>query len=68
MKPSEYLYFPTKNGEWLRDSQGKPRVYKSAMSAIKNLKNQDYDSMQIYTVDDVVSREFFESFGERCAK
>jgi hypothetical protein len=68
MKPSEYLYFPTKNGEWLRDSQGKPRVYKRAMSAIKNLKNQDYDSMQIYTVDDVVSREFFESFLERCTK
>lgn len=68
MKPSEYLYFPTKNGEWLRDSQGKPMVYKSAMSAIKNLKNQDYDSMKIYTVDDVVSREFFESFLERCTK
>lgn len=65
MKPSENLYFPTKNGEWLRDSQGKPRVYKSAMSAVKNLKNQDYDSMQIYTVDDVVSREDFESLAER---
>lgn len=60
MTPSDYLFFPTKNGEWLRDSQGKPRVYKSAKTAINNLKNQQYDHIQIYVVDDVVSREEFE--------
>ena len=29
LKPSNFLYVPIKNGYWLRDSQGKPRMYKS---------------------------------------
>lgn len=62
MTPSNFLYFPVKNGKWLRDSQGKPRVYKSAKAAVKNLQrtDYDYDLIQIYAVDDVVSREEFE--------
>ena len=63
MTPSKFLYFPVKNGEWLRDSQGKPRVYKSVESAIKNLKKADYDFIQVYAVDDVISREEFEKGG-----
>lgn len=64
MTPSEFLYFPVKNGEWLRDSQGKPRVYKSVNAAIKNLKKEQYDQIQVYAVDDVLSREEFEKGGE----
>ena len=64
MKPSDYLFFPIKNGKWLRDSQGKPRVYKSVKSAIRNLEREQYDFMQVYTIDDVVSREGFEKGGE----
>lgn len=60
MKPSDFLYFPVKNGKWLRDSQGKPRVYKSAKSAYKNLKIHEYDLIQVYAIDDVLSREEFE--------
>lgn len=60
MKTSEHLYFPIKNGAWLRDSQGKPRVYKSKAAAFRNLANKDYDSMQIYEIKDVLSREDFE--------
>ena len=63
MKTSEHLYFPIKNGACLRDSQGKPRMYKSANSAFRHLQfiHQDYDSIQIYKIDDVVSKEDFES-------
>lgn len=60
IEPSDFLYFPIKNGKWLRDSQGKPRVYKSATAAFRNLENQDYELIQIYAVDDVLSREEFE--------
>lgn len=59
MTPSDFLYFPIKNGEWLRDSQGKPRVYKTARAVTKNLI-YDYDAIQVYAVDDVLSREEFE--------
>ena len=58
--PSDFLYFPTKNGNWLQDSQGKPRMYKSAKTALKNLEKQEYDHIQIYCIDDVVSKEDFE--------
>ena len=58
--PSKYLFFPIKDGEWLRDSQGKPRVYKSLIQAHSNLKRFEYDSIQIYTIDDVVSKDEFE--------
>ena len=60
MTPSNFLYFPLKNGKWLRDSQGKPRVYKSVKSAIKNLKKEEYDHIQVYAIDDVISREEIE--------
>ena len=60
IKPSEFLYFPTKNGNWLRDSQGKPRVYKSPKMLLKNCEHLKYDHIQIYMCDDVVSREELE--------
>jgi hypothetical protein len=60
MTPSEFLYFPTKGGEWILDSQGKPRVYKSPRMLFKNLKPQDYDHVHVYACDDVLSREEFE--------
>ena len=63
MMPSRFLYFPTKNGKWLRDSQGKPRVYKSVNAALKNLKKEQYDQVQVYAVDDILSREEFEKGG-----
>ena len=63
LNPSDFLYFPVKNGKWLRDSQGKPRVYKSVKSAMRNLEREHYDFMQIYAIDDVVSREEFEKVG-----
>lgn len=63
MMPSRFLYFPVKNGKWLRDSQGKPRVYKSVNVALKNLKKEQYDQVQVYAVDDVLSREEFEKGG-----
>ena len=60
MKPSEFLYFPTKSGKWILDSQGKPRVYKSPKMLLKNLKPNQYDHIQVYVCDDVFSREEFE--------
>lgn len=63
LKPSNFLYVPIKNGYWLRDSQGKPRMYKSVSSAIQNLKKQNYDYIHIYVIDDEVSREEFEKGG-----
>lgn len=60
MKPAEYLYFPVCNGEWLRDSRGKPRVYKSAKGALRNLEQKKYDSIQVYAIDDVFSKDEFE--------
>ena len=58
--PSEFLYFPTKNGNWLGDSQCKPRVYKSPRALLQNLKPHEYDHVQIYACDDVVTKEEFE--------
>ena len=63
LKPSNFIYVPIKNGYWLRDSQGKPRMYKSASAAKQNLKNQNYDFIHIYVIDDEVSREEFEEDG-----
>lgn len=60
IKPSDFLYFPVKNGEWLRDSQGKPRVYRSAEAAYRNLQKQKYDAIQVYVMDDILSREVIE--------
>lgn len=65
IKRSGFLYFPTKDGKWLRDSQGKPRVYKNAKTAHKNLKTKEYDLIQVYAIDDVLSREEFEKGGGR---
>lgn len=60
MKPSRYLFFPVRNGEWLRNSQGNPRVYKSAASAFRELECRQYDTMQIFGICDEMSREDFE--------
>ena len=57
---TKYLFIPLKNQKQLTDSQGKPRQYKSGCSAIRNLKNEDYDQMNVYRIDDVVSRVDFE--------
>jgi hypothetical protein len=64
MKLSEYLYFPTKKGEFLKDSKGKTRMYKSAKKALSHLNkaNKDYDFVLIYKIDDVVSKEELELF------
>lgn len=62
MKPSKYLFIPFKDGRWLRDSQGKPRIYKSASMALNYLKRRDYDTMQVFAIDDVMSRESFEQY------
>ena len=59
LTPSTYLFFPIKDGEWLRDSQGKPRVYKSPRSAYRNLEGHAYDSIQVYAIVDVMSRSEF---------
>ena len=58
--PSNFLFVPTKNGAFLKDSQGKPRMYKTIGAAIKNLERFEYDEMVVYCLDDVVSREEFE--------
>ena len=69
IRPSDFLYFPVnKNGEWLKDSQGKPRVYRSAMAAFRNLEKQEYVAMQVYAADDILSREEFEKAIPRTAK
>lgn len=65
MTPSEYLYIPVKDGEWLRNTRGNPRIYKSARSAVRNLEDYEYDSIQIYALDDVLSREEFEKGSNR---
>lgn len=36
----KYIFFPIKNGQWLTDSRGKIRVYKSLISAVKNNKDR----------------------------
>lgn len=58
--PSNFLFVPTKNGALLKDSQGKPRMYKTIGAAIKNLEHKEYDEMVVYHLDDIVSREEFE--------
>lgn len=63
MTPSCILYIPTKNGKWLKDSQGKLRVYKNANSAIRNLKKEQYDHIQVYVIDYVISRDEFDKDG-----
>lgn len=68
MKPSKHLFVPLKNGEWLRDSQGRARMYKSQSIALANLKALDYDTMQIFAIDDVLSREEFERIATRESK
>ena len=68
MKPSKYLFVPLKNGEWLRDSQGRARMYKSQSIALANLKALDYDTIQIFAIDDALSREEFERIATRKSK
>ena len=59
---AEYLFVPIRNGRTLTDSQGKPRMYKSASVAVQilEIKKQEWDEIKVYVVDDVVSREDFE--------
>lgn len=35
-------------------------MYKSVAMALKNLTNHDYDVMQIFAIDDIVSKADFE--------
>ena len=57
------IYFPMKNGKWLTDSRGKIRVYKSLKRAVKENKDREYDHIQIFMLDDVLSREYCEKDG-----
>jgi len=61
IKPTEYLFVPLKNGEFLRDSRCNPRVYRSASLALKNLIYLEYDVIQIFAIDDVVTKDDFEN-------
>ena len=65
MKPSKYLFIPLKDGKWLKDSQGKPRIYRSGAMALNNLTHQEYDTMQVFSVEDVLSREEFEKMEDK---
>jgi hypothetical protein len=53
----KFLYFPIKNGQWLIDSRGKVRLYKSFSSAVRNCKDREYDHIQVFVLDDVLSRK-----------
>lgn len=65
----DFLYFPVnKNGKWLKDSQGKPRVYRSAKAALRNLEKQEYVAIHIYAADNILSREEFEEAVSNNAK
>jgi hypothetical protein len=41
----------------LTDSKGKVRVYKSVKRAVQENKDREYDHMQVFVLDDVLSRE-----------
>jgi len=60
IKPTEYLFVPLKNGKLLRDSQENQRIYRSAAFVLSNLANHDYDIMQIFWMDDVLTKADFE--------
>ena len=53
----KFLYIPIKNGQWLRDSREKVRLYKSFSSAVRNCKDREYDHIQVFALDDVLSRK-----------
>ena len=57
METSEFLFIPARNGEWLRDSRGKPRVYKSGQSALRNLADREFDTIQMFECIDEFSKE-----------
>ena len=62
MEPSKFLFFPFKDGKWLRNSQGQPMFYKTIAGAAKNLKKQEYDSIVMYSDCVDFTREQFEMF------
>ncbi len=60
MIPSKILYLPVIKGEFIRDSEGKPRVYTNADAAIFGMKNKAFDEVRIYKLNHVMTRECFE--------
>lgn len=60
--------FPVKDKKWLTDSKGKVRVYKTVKRAVVENKDREYDHIQVFMLDDVLSREECETlvFGVKC--
>lgn len=58
----KFIYFPVnKNGEGLKDSRGKVRFYKDILTLVKSCKHRNYDYVEVYAKDDILSREECES-------
>ena len=53
----KFIFIPIRNGQWLKDSRGKLRIYKSFSSAVRNCKDREYDHIQVFMLDDVLSRK-----------
>ena len=54
----KFIYFPVnKNGEGLKDSRGKVRFYKDILTLVKSCKHRNYDYVEVYAKDDILSRE-----------
>lgn len=62
---SKTVCFPVRDGKWLTDSKGKVRVYKSLKRAVLENQNREYDHIQVFMIDDVLSREEAEKALER---
>ena len=63
---SKVVCFPIKDGKWLTDSKGKVRVYKSVKRAVQENKDREYDHIQVFMLDDVLSREECERGVKQC--
>lgn len=61
MARGELLFLPFKDGEWLRNSRGNSRIYKTLPGALRNLKKLDYDSVLIYSNCVNFTKEEFEA-------
>ena len=54
---SKIVCFPVKDGKWLTDSKGKVRVYKTVKRAVVENKDREYDHIQVFVLDDVLTRK-----------
>lgn len=66
MMPSKFIFIPIRNGKWLTDSKGKTRIYKTFKRAVQENKDREYDHIQVYMLDDVLSREECEKGVSKC--